>query len=57
MVSMYDKACDECSLDEEKAKLFKERLYDIVEESDGVGWSYHDELCDIYFSMGWDEEE
>lgn len=57
MVSMYDKACDECSMDEEKFKPFKDRLYHIVEESNGIGWGYHDALCEIYFSMGWDEEE
>lgn len=57
MLSMYEKACVECSNNEEAVKLFQDRLYDIVEKSDGIGWGYHDGLCEIYFSMGWDGED
>lgn len=57
MLSMFGKACVECSKNEEVYHLFKDRLYNILESSVDNGWGYHDGLCEIYFSMGWDGED
>lgn len=56
MVSMYDKVVIECNKKEEFFDLFKNRLYSIVEESRGIGWGYHDDLGEIYYSIDWLEE-
>jgi 3-methyladenine DNA glycosylase AlkD len=53
MVSMYNKVVIECEKDEELFTIFRDRLYSVVEESDGIGWGYHDDLCDIYYSIEW----
>lgn len=46
------------SLYESAKKKIKDEFFpDRGFGKNGVGWGYHDELCDIYFSMGWDEEE
>ena len=57
MVSMYDKVAIECDKDEGLFTIFKDRLYSIVQESDGIGWGYHDALCDIFFSIEWVQED
>jgi hypothetical protein len=59
MVSMYDKVAMECDKDEELFLRFEDRLYSVVHMSGGIGWGYHDTLCDIYYSIEWvtDEEE
>jgi len=57
MESMYAKVIFEC---EESKVLFDEfhsRLYSIVEKTDGIGWGYHDGLCDLYYSLSWLEED
>jgi len=56
MESMYAKVIFEC---EESQALFDEfhsRLYSIVEKTEGIGWGYHDGLCDLYYSLSWLEE-
>jgi hypothetical protein len=57
MESAYDKVVTACEKDETLFKQFRERLYQIIIETDGMGWGYHDNLKDIYYSIGWLEEE
>lgn len=57
MVSMFGKVAMECDKDEEIFNIFKDRLYLVVHKSDGIGWGYHDVLCDIYYSIEWAFEE
>lgn len=57
MVSMYNKVIIECDKDENLFKIFRDRLYAVVEESDGIGWGYHDDLCELYYSLEWLEDE
>lgn len=38
------------ALPEEQRGKFKERLEDIMTSSGGIGWGYHDTLCDDYYS-------
>ncbi|KKB36281.1 DUF6155 family protein [Bacillus thermotolerans] len=60
MLSMYDKVVTACDKDETAFSQLKERLYAVVERSSGIEWGYyHDELCEIYYSMGWalDDED
>jgi hypothetical protein len=53
MNSMYNKVADECDKDVEMFNSLKERLYSVVEESDGIGWGYHDDLANRYYSIKW----
>ncbi|RKQ33298.1 hypothetical protein D8M06_10870 [Oceanobacillus halophilus] len=61
MVSMFQKVVEECEKDEEVFQHFKDRLYAVVVNSDGIGWGYHDALEEIYYSICWlfddDDEE
>ncbi|MEN1970386.1 DUF6155 family protein [Lentibacillus sp. N15] len=53
MESMYMKVIAACEKDETVFKQFNDRLYAIVEDTDGMGWGFHDNLEDIYYSIGW----
>ena len=53
---MYRKVVDVCDQDEIH-DIFADRLYEIVEESEGIGWGYHDTLNNLYYSMEWSWEE
>lgn len=57
MLTIYEKVVEACENDKQLYDLFSDRLYKIVKDSDGVGWGYHDGLCDIYYSLSWLEEE
>jgi hypothetical protein len=57
MVSMYNKAVIECDKDEKLFITFKDRLYSVVRQSEGIGWGYHDDLSDIYYSSSYLTEE
>lgn len=60
MITMYDKVVVECNKNEEFFNSFKDRLYSVVKESNGIGWGYHDCLFHIYYSLNYaleDEEE
>lgn len=57
MARMYDNVAIECEKSMEALNTFKNRVYAIVEESEGIGWGYHDAICDIYYSFDWDDEE
>jgi len=40
----------------------QDRLSAVVDDSDGIGWGFHEEICDIYYQIQWldlenDEEE
>lgn len=56
MLSMYDKVIAECEKDEKLFHELKDRLYEVVVESDGIGWGYHDGLEDLYYSISFLEE-
>jgi hypothetical protein len=59
MVSIYNKVVIECNNNEKLFIIFQERLYSVVQESEGIGCGYHDDLFDIYYSIKWiiDEED
>lgn len=59
MLSMFSNVVNKCDKEEQLFNLFKDRLNAIVEESYGIGWGYHDGLCELYYSIEWtfDEEE
>lgn len=54
---MYDKAIEKIlSLKDNDQVQFKNRLKQIMDSSSGIGWGYHDELCDLYYdAFGADE--
>lgn len=57
MLSIWEKVVEACENDKQLYDLLSDRLYDVVDKSDGVGWGYHDGICDIYYSLSWLEEE
>jgi hypothetical protein len=47
---MYRQAIDKVlSLPEEDRQEFRNRLKEIATSSSGIGWGYHDNLCDDYY--------
>ena len=48
---------EECNKNEEYYKIFKYRLYGVIEDSTRLGWGYHDALCDSYYALDWLEDE
>mgnify|MGYP006291736231 CR=1 FL=1 len=44
------------SLPEEQQGKFRDRLRNIMESSSGIGWGYHDMLCDDYYNAFPEEE-
>ena len=57
MNSTYDKVIEECNKNEEHYKMFKDRLNDVIEDSSGTGWGYHEALCESYYALDWLEDE
>ena len=58
MVRMYDKTIDTLfSLDEDTIQVYQSRFSEIMESSSGIGWGYHDDLCDLYYEAFSDFEE
>lgn len=57
LLSVFQKVVATCEEDEQLFTQFSQRLYDVVEGSDGVGWGYHDGLEHFYYSLSWLEEE
>lgn len=51
LLSVFEKAVKACEGDEQLHVQFSERLFDVVEDSDRVGWGYHDGLTDLYYSL------
>jgi hypothetical protein len=48
---MYAKAVEAVTgLPEPEAEPFRKRLWELTESSEGIGWGYHDGLCDEYYS-------
>ena len=53
---MYYKSAENVlSLPEHEQKEFRQRLKKIMESSSGMGWGYHDDLCDTYYEAFPDE--
>jgi len=49
MLTMYEKAIVAVSeLPVKDQNAFKERLREIMDSASGIGWGYHDGLCDLY---------
>jgi hypothetical protein len=57
LISMYGRALDKVlELPEEEQEPLRERLQRIMESSSGIGWGYHDALCDLYEDTFSEEE-
>jgi hypothetical protein len=51
LVYMYARAIKAArDLPAPEQQSFRDRLRQLTESSDGIGWGYHDGLCDAYFS-------
>jgi len=58
LLRMYNKAIDTLfSLDEDTIQASQPRFKAIMESSSGIGWGYHDDLCDLYYEAFSDFEE
>ena len=54
---MYQRAIEKIlNLPEEQRGEFKDRLDEIMTSSSGIGWGYHDMLCDDYYGAFPEEE-
>jgi|SRR5690625_454493 len=51
--SMYLKVVKACENDKRLFENYKDRLYTIVLNTDGIGWGFHDYLKDVYYSINW----
>lgn len=50
MLNIYEKAILAVSeLPVEEQNAFKIRLLEIMDSVSGIGWGYHDGLCELYF--------
>ncbi|MGD9162862.1 MAG: DUF6155 family protein [Desulfobacteraceae bacterium] len=49
MENMYEKALTFIA-NNGLTDIFNERLLTIVNDTDGIGWGFHDQLADLYFS-------
>ncbi|RZB38495.1 MAG: hypothetical protein SRB2_00243 [Desulfobacteraceae bacterium Eth-SRB2] len=50
VLRMYEKAIlNTTELPTEEQKVFKERLHEIMDSASGIGWGYHDGLCELYY--------
>ncbi len=50
LVDMYDKAIMKVlEIPVKKQVPYQKRLKEIMESSNGIGWGYHDGLCDCYY--------
>lgn len=57
MVKMFDQVAMECDRSEELYKEFSIRLRNVVSHSEGIGWWFHENLVESYYSIDWIQEE
>jgi hypothetical protein len=49
MLNMYEYAIETVlELPPKERKVYKARLQTIMESAEGIGWGYHDGLCNLY---------
>ena len=57
LLRMYHRAIKKVlTLPDEEQREFRERLRTIMITSDGIGWGYHDGLCDKYYEAFFEDE-
>ena len=50
MLLMYEKAIQNVTeLSPIEQKVYTERLHEIMDSASGIGWGYHDGLCELYY--------
>lgn len=57
MIKVFDQVITLCFKHEEYYRAFTDRLEQIVEDTEGIGWGFHDELADLYYSLSADYDE
>ncbi len=49
LLLMFEKAVQNVTaLPPKEQKKFKQRLHEVMDSGSGIGWGYHDELCNLY---------
>jgi len=57
LLRMYDRAIEKIlDLPEQEQNTFRERMKRIMDLSEGMGWGYHDGLCELYYD-GFEDDE
>lgn len=53
--SMYESVMKKINDKNDRALFlkFRDRLLSIVDNTDGIGWGFHDALCGIYYDLKW----
>ena len=52
LIEMYKKAVNLVyKIPKMKQEPFRKRLKKLLESADGIGWGYHDGLCDLYYEV------
>lgn len=57
MVKMFDQVAMECDRDEELYQEFSTRLRNVISNTEGIGWGFHEALVDCYYYIEWVHEE
>ncbi len=55
--NMYAKVVSICDAEDEFFYAFAERLEKVVNDSADIGWGFHDNLCNCYYSLHLIDEE
>jgi hypothetical protein len=48
MLSMYESLINLCIQDNELLETYRHRLANVVQQTIGIGWGFHDTLCELY---------
>lgn len=51
METMYEKVITICNKEEEYFKAFADQLEQVISDTDGIGWGFHDQLSDLYSDL------
>ncbi len=49
----YESVVNQCCVREDYYKSLADRLEEAVHNTDGIGWGFHDGLCELYYSLRW----
>lgn len=55
--SEYDDVIKGINQDEKLYLLWKDRIANIISETNGIGWGFHDYIVDVYCTIPWIEDE
>lgn len=57
IATMYEKVIRICDNSEEYYKVFADRIKQVVIDTDGIGWGFHDHLSYLYSEIEYRDEK